>query len=381
MPAAFKKASSRNGCDFPEKRILVSCNHWVGAFIRTLHWTNFAMPASENRSPADYAPSPERDESIASPHDRLVNLTLQQIEAARSLIANHLPYELVQHLKLHTLAAVDTSLIDRNLRRRFADRLFSVEVSEEIVSSLAMRTKYVYVLVLIDHKSTDDSEVLVQMLGYILRIWENALANNQPLVPILPWVLYNGVGPWRASRSLAERIPVPESWKRYVPALELPILDIGRMEDAAMVGEPILHAALKLLKYGRQADLEVTLRSLFEMLARVLSPQQAQNLLDTIRIYVMSVNPVIGDEKMSELAAEFWPVQPEPGSVADQLIKKGEALGKELGKAQEKANTIRILQSILNVPQSTDEELSDKTLNDLQAAIEALQQQIVNRPS
>ena len=95
----------------------------------------------------------------------------------------------------------------------------------------------------------------------------------------------------------------------------------------------------------------------------------------------MSVNPVIGDEKMSELAAEFWPVQPEPGSVADQLIKKGEALGKELGKAQEKANTIRILQSILNVPQSTDEELSDKTLNDLQAAIEALQQQIVNRPS
>lgn len=41
----------------------------------------------------------------------------------------------------------------------------------------------------------------------------------------------------------------------------------------------------------------------------------------------MSVNPVVGEEKMSELVSEFWPVQPEPGSVADQLLKKGEARG------------------------------------------------------
>jgi len=153
---------------------------------------------------------------------------------------------------------------------------------------------------------------------------------------------------------------------------------------------------IKLLKYGRQADLETVLRSLFEMLARELDPNQVKNLLDTIRIYVMSVNPIIGDEKVNELATEFWPVKPEPGSVADRLIKKGEARGeargkaigealgetrgKAIGEAHEKANTIRILQSILNTPQSTDQELSDKTLDELQATIEALQQQIFNRP-
>lgn len=107
----------------------------------------------------------------------------------------------------------------------------------------------------------------------------------------------------------------------------------------------------------------------------------------------MSVNPVIGEEKMTELTAEFWPVQPEPGSVADQLIKKGEARGKEIGKeigkgigekigqAREKVNTIRILQSILSAPQSSDRELSDKSLDELQATIESLQQQIMNRSS
>lgn len=343
------------------------------------------MTDADNQSSPELQDSVEQNVGVQSPHDRLVNQTLQQIDAARSLIECHFPHELVKYLKLDTLAPADTSLIDHNLQRRFADRLFSVDVSDEIVRDLGMRTKYVYVLVLIDHKSTDNSEVLIQMLGYIVRIWENALANKQPLVPIVPWVLYNGVKPWRAARSLGELIPVPESWKRYVPGLELPILDIGRMDDAEMASEPILQATLKLLKYGRTPDLEVILRAMFEVLSQVLNAQQAKNLLDTIRVYVMSVNPVIGEEKMSELATEFWPVKPEPGSVADQLIRKGEergkAIGEAIGEAREKTNTIRILQSILSVPQSTDQELGGKKIDELQAMIEALQQQIVQRPN
>jgi predicted transposase YdaD len=190
--------------------------------------TNSNHPESEPSST-----SSPRDERIQSPHDRLINQTLQQIDAARTLLANHLPIELSQHLKLPTLAPVDTSFIDHNLRRRFADRLFTIEVSDEVVASLGMKTSYVYLFVLIDHKSTDNPHTLIQMLGYIVRIWENALTNEGPLVPILPWVIYNGVAPWRACRSLTELIPIQESWRRYVPALDLTILDVGRMEDAS----------------------------------------------------------------------------------------------------------------------------------------------------
>lgn len=125
------------------------------------------------------------------------------------------------------------------------------------------------------------------------------------------------------------------------------------------------------------------LRSLFQMLSQVISPQQANDLLDTIWVYVMSVNPVLGEEKMNELVSEFWPVQPEPGSVADQLIKKGEARGEAKGEArglaQGTANTIRTLQTILSIPQSSDEQLTGKSAEELQAAIESLQLQIARR--
>ncbi len=158
------------------------------------------------------------------------------------------------------------------------------------------------------------------------------------------------------------------------------ILDISRMDDASMVGEPILQTALTLLKYGREAELQAVLRPLLQMIAQTLAPQQARNWLDTIRIYVMSVNPGIGEQELNEMVDEFWPVKPEPGSVADQLLKKGEAKGEARGKTLEKMNTVRILQSILGVPQSSDDELSGMNLEQLQTTIESMQQQILQRP-
>ncbi|MFN7875999.1 MAG: hypothetical protein ACK5PB_11815 [Pirellula sp.] len=48
---------------------------------------------------------------------------------------------------------------------------------------------------------------------------------------------------------------------------------------------------------------------------------------------------------MSELVSEFWPVQPEPGSVADHFIKKGEARGEARGKLSASIKTVRIASS------------------------------------
>ena len=180
---------------------------------------------------------------------------MQELSVARELLRSQFPRELIDDLNLETLEHVDTSFIDANLKRRFVDRLFKVEVSKQLHKSLGMKTRYVYLLVLIDHKSSPDSHTVIQMLGYIVRIWENAIENGQPLAPIIPWVVYNGVNPWSGARSLHELIPIPESWKRYHLGMELPILDISSMSDSVMIGEPVLQITLMLLKYGREPDL------------------------------------------------------------------------------------------------------------------------------
>ena len=60
-----------------------------------------------------------------------------------------------------------------------------------------------------------------------------------------------------------------------------------------MRGEPIFQIALTWLTYGRTSELEAVLKSLFELMSQGLMLERAKNLLDTIRIYVMSVNPKV----------------------------------------------------------------------------------------
>ena len=138
-------------------------------------------------------------------------------ESAQELIRSHLPAEIVSYLKLDTIEQADTSFIDANLKRRFADRLFKIELTEKFLNELGVEYPYVHLLVLIEHKSNSDKNAVIQMLGYIVRIWEHSIENDSPPLPIIPWVLYNGETSWTAPRSLFERIPVPKSWKHCVP--------------------------------------------------------------------------------------------------------------------------------------------------------------------
>ncbi|XZE33476.1 Rpn family recombination-promoting nuclease/putative transposase [Pirellulaceae bacterium SH501] len=291
---------------------------------------------------------------------------------------SHLPPEFVAHLKPETLEQADTSFIDANLKRRFADRLFKVEMIAETARELGMETPHVHLLVLVDHKSAPDKHTVIQMLGYMVRIWEHSLENSLPVIPIIPWVIYNGVRPWTVAKSLSELIPIPDSWKRYVPGMEIPILDVSRMKDSDMAGEPILHITFTLLKYGRDEELEAMLRQVFRSVAGQFEGNRASTLLDTIRKYVMSVNPIVGENEVQGIFAEFWPVKPEPGSVADQLLTKGRQEGRQEGEIKGEIKLIRTLESILGL-ESEATDLSGKSLEELQEITESLQDRIHRR--
>ena len=111
-------------------------------------------------------PEDDSSEVVQTPFDRLLSRTLMQKESAQELVRSHLPPEFVAHLKPETLEQADTSFIDANLKRRFADRLFKVEMIAETARELGMETPHVHLLVLVDHKSAPDKHTVIQMLGY-----------------------------------------------------------------------------------------------------------------------------------------------------------------------------------------------------------------------
>jgi len=128
------------------------------------------------------------------------------------------------------------------------------------------------------------------------------------------------------------------------------------------------------------------LRQVFRSVADQFEGNRVATLLDTIRKYVISVNPAVGENEVQGIFAEFWPVKPEPGSVADQLLTKGRQEGRQEGlqegrlegEIKGEIKLIRTLESILGIG-SEAMDLSNKTLEELRRITDSLQDRIQRR--
>jgi len=91
---------------------------------------------------------------------------------------------------------------------------------------------------------------VLQLLSYIVRIWEKRQRAGLPLCPIVPLVVYHGETGWTAARSVAELIPTSSGLAAYQIAFRPPLLDLSLLADEDITGEPILRNTLRLLKYS-----------------------------------------------------------------------------------------------------------------------------------
>jgi flagellar biosynthesis/type III secretory pathway protein FliH len=80
---------------------------------------------------------------------------------------------------------------------------------------------------------------------------------------------------------------------------------------------------------------------------------------------------------------KIFPTQIEPGSIADEYIKKGRQEGKQEGKQEGliegQIQLIQTLQEILGLPLSDASTFQDRSLGQLQAITAELRQQVRER--
>jgi len=153
------------------------------------------------------------------------------------------------------------------------------------------------------------------------------------------------------------------------------VLDIGRIPDESLAREPFLQSILGLLKYGRSRDFKDKL----EFLLRCLLESDAGELhlghLKAVVVYISAVSPSIPLEVLEMTIEKIFPMQYEPGSIADQYIKKGRQEGLKEGEI----HLIQTLQEILVLPLSDGATLEDRSLEELQAITGELRQQFRDR--
>lgn len=225
----------------------------------------------------------------------------------------------------------DATFVDEHLRQTRGDRLFEVLLKDGSPA---------FVYVLLEHKSTPDIRTPLQMLGYMVRIWERYVA-GQPdkrltLPAIIPLIVYHGQAPWSVPTSVIDCLAGDEQWVEHFRHFRYIIRDIGRVDDARLSSRPHIRSVLMALKYGSRenASLEIIIDLLSGLPGdSVLLMQVARYILSvmkplTIEDWISVVSAARPEEKdsMVSIAAQTWLTEGRNSG-----LKEGRAEGEAAG--------------------------------------------------
>ncbi|NBC32709.1 MAG: hypothetical protein GVY13_08545 [Alphaproteobacteria bacterium] len=291
-----------------------------------------------------------------NPHDALFRCLLENPEDAGALIREQLPPDIAAALSGRPPVLTDATFIDPHLRETRADRLYELELMNGTPALL---------YILLEHKSTPDAETPLQLLGYMVRIWQryvdSGLAGGGSLPAIVPLVIYHGRKPWRVPLSVFDCIAGADPWKEQLRDFRYIVRDLGRIDDASLSRRPIVRAVLLALKYAmaekapREIIAEIVASlpegSILEIqsliyIVRTFSQLDRETLIDIVR----EARPGRRDDMVSLAAQEWLQEGLEKGikqgrqqgleQGLEQGIEQGREQGKSLGEVQGLAESI-----------------------------------------
>jgi predicted transposase/invertase (TIGR01784 family) len=150
---------------------------------------------------------------INNPHDKYFKQVMGNVETAKSFLENYLPSKVVEMIDLSTLEPEKDSFIEKKLRDIYSDLLFKARINN----------KDGYLYFLFEHKSYVEKRIAIQLLKYIISIWEQKIykEKKEKLPVVIPVVVHHGRSKWNEDTTLGSQIEdydnLPDYIKKYIP--------------------------------------------------------------------------------------------------------------------------------------------------------------------
>jgi len=211
-------------------------------------------------------------------------------EVAIAFLKSFLPESIVKLIDFDSLAYEQESYIDKDLKESFSDVIFKLRLKIE-------QDLYVFISILIEHKSYPDKFTPVQVLKYLASGYEKQLKRDKKLTLILPFIYYHGKENWKYKK-LNELIEnLPEELHRFVPVHDTVFIDLNKMSDKQLQGlnNMFLASALMMQKYSY--DHQILLVKFIEIIKSTQDKEFIEgNLFMELLVIMFKVSQV--DEKL-----------------------------------------------------------------------------------
>jgi len=264
---------------------------------------------------------------ITNPHDRFFKETLSRPGVAQDFLRHYLPADVTAVLDVSAPEVVQGSFVDPELQAHLADLLYRVHRRDGGGA---------YVYVLFEHKSTPERWVALQLLRYMVRIWERNRRQQGDLWPIVPVVVYHGRERWRVGLTFQELFDVPQALAAYLPAYRYWLCDLTEYADEALKGEALLQVALLTLKYIFRPELREQLSDLMTLLRALAEQETGLEYVETVLRYLTQAASQIEDEELAKRVKTAFPEEGDVlmSTIAEKWIEQGLQQGMQQGIQQ-----------------------------------------------
>ncbi|MCB1158575.1 MAG: Rpn family recombination-promoting nuclease/putative transposase [Leptospiraceae bacterium] len=264
-------------------------------------------------------------------HDKLFKATMSDRENALDFFRSYLPAELLENLDLNSLNLEKGSFIDDSLKEGFSDTLYRVGLKSG---------EEAYLYILFDHKSKADRYTGLQLLGYMVKIWQRyrnhsakKKQRHQKLPMILPIVVYHGQKRWKHGLDFQSMIETPKKYERFVPRFDFLFYDLPRVADESIMGNEVLQASFYLFKYSFHPDLGENLGTILQLLERIEDENRQNRWLTIILNYLIRGPEQITLDRLEKLieSLDLEGVRKTMPTIADALEQRGYNRGEQIG--------------------------------------------------
>ena len=189
------------------------------------------------------------------------------------------------------------------------------------------------VYVLLEHKSGVDAATPLQILKYMVNIWQREIEGGTArdrLPPIVPLVFFHGGGRWTAARSVMDMIDAPEALAPLLRDFAYVLHDLGEIEPLRLSATPELRAGLLALRVVHFEEVPGDLLDLI-----VGGPLAGSAYERHILRYVvegMNLTPDRLEASLRRTRPDRWETL--MGTVAEAWIEQGRAEGIEKGRSE-----------------------------------------------
>lgn len=272
---------------------------------------------------------------IPNHHDKIVKDSFSKPEIAKAYFAEFLPESLKNVIDIQSLSYVDGSFIDEEFSAYFSDLLFQFKVKDS--------QKRMIISLLFEHKAYPDKMVLVQVGNYIFSQWTKEIKAKQDLVPIIPFIYYQGKKTWKI-KALSELFKAyPIEIQSYIPHYEYLFFAIQSLSKAQLDNITDIMLQLTLMGHDQNLGFENFVQKIESIMTLKHFGQNDWNYLASFFVYKFALSDLSTGEVKAVISSLPSPINEQIMSTYDAIKQEGKIEGEQLGIQKGKIEVVLTL--------------------------------------